>query len=138
MAKTHAQRGAVTAKSLALILVAGTATALLFRWAEPRDDGLHYRQPGGALAAQAVRLEIIQGFVDTGVIVSMKERDTTLRLEVGEAYAGLPLPERQQIASVVCAYYATQDERISSVTLFNRTGTRIGRFSPTDGGLKLE
>jgi hypothetical protein len=132
------QRGAVTAKSLALILGTGLAIGLVLKIAEPRDDALHYRQPGGELAAQGIRWEMIQMFVDSGVIVSMQERDTILRLQVGPPFQELELARKNEVASLVCAYWATQNERIAQVSIHDDSGRRIGRFSPTEGGLELE
>jgi hypothetical protein len=138
MGTRRRQRGEVTAKSLALFLGTSLAIGLAFRIGQPRDDALHYRQPGGSLAAQSVRWEMIQMFVDNRIIVSMKERDTILRLEVTEGFQALEFARKQEIASVVCAYWATENEHIRQVTIHDAEGRMIGRFSPTDGGLKLE
>jgi hypothetical protein len=138
MAKRNAQRGAVTAKSLALILLAGTVTSLVFRMTRPSDEHIHYKQPGGDFAAQAVRREMIQMFTDDRVIASIAERDTILRLEVGPRFPGLAIERKREVVGIVCAYYVTENERIREVDLYDAAGKRIGSFSPTEGGMKLD
>ena len=138
MGQRNAQRGAVTAKSLALILLAGTVTSLVFRMTQPSDERIHYKQPGGDLAAQAVRREMIQMFTDDRVIASLAERDTILRLEVGPRFPGLAIERKREVVGIVCAYYVTENERIREVALYDAAGKRIGSFSPADGKLKFE
>jgi hypothetical protein len=119
-----------------LIIVLFTANAK----ALPPADSANKKAPHrGDPELQQKRLAFMQGAIGLGIISSIEDNSPVTRVLIGRRFIALSIDEKEQILNVVWAYYKTEDPQKNVVLVIDqKSGKKLGEYSPAKGGLKMK
>jgi|GEM_PF-6040116 len=87
---------------------------------------------------QKARQKLIQEMINRRLVAQIKFPGTTPELWVAPGFYALDFDTKQQLVSVVYAYYCNGDDRDMVLVYDNLTGKQIGTYSTLSGGLSLD
>ena len=113
---------AANAKALPPVTSAGTTTA-------------HRGDP----ELQKKRRSLMQGAIALGIISKIEDNGLVTRVLVGRQFIALSMDDKEQILNIVWAYYKTEDPEKNVVLVIDqKSGKKLGEYSPATYGLKME
>jgi len=88
---------------------------------------------------QQKRLAFIKNAIALGLIKSINDNSPNTRVRVGPKFISLSTEEKEDILNIVWAYYKTADPQKNVVLVVDqKSGKKIGEYSPANGGLKMK
>jgi hypothetical protein len=88
---------------------------------------------------QQKRLAFMQGAISLGIIARIEDNGPVTRVLIAQRFIALSFDEKEQILNVVWAYYKTEDPQKNVVLVIDqKSGKKLGEYSPASGGLKMK
>ncbi len=88
---------------------------------------------------QQKRFAFIQDTIKLGIISKIEDTSPVTRVLVGRQFIELSIEEKEQILNAVWAYYKTEDPQKNIVLVIDqKSGKKLGEYSPASGGLKMK
>ena len=88
---------------------------------------------------QQKRLAFIKNATALGLIKSINDNSPITRVRVSPKFISLSTEEKEDILNIVWAYYKTADPQKNVVLVVDqKSGKKIGEYSPANGGLKMK
>ena len=121
---------------IGLIVVLFAANAKALTPANSANKKSTYR---GDPELQQKRLAFMQGAISLGIITRIEDNGPVTRVLIGQRFIALSIDEKEQILNVVWAYYKTEDPQKNVVLVIDqKSGKKLGEYSPANGGLKMK
>jgi hypothetical protein len=88
---------------------------------------------------QQKRRSLMQGAIALGIISKIEDHGLVTRVLVGRRFMALSMDDKEQILNIVWAYYKTEDPEKNVVLVIDqKSGKKLGEYSPATYGLKME
>jgi hypothetical protein len=88
---------------------------------------------------QQKRLAFMKNAIAVGFIIGIEDKGPITRVIAGPKFISLSAREKEDILNVVWAYYKTEDTQKNVVLVIDqKSGKKIGEYSPANGGLKMK
>lgn len=120
--------------ALVVVLFAANAQALPAETSANKKS-VHRGDP----ELQQKRLAFMQNAIELGIISRIEDNSPVTRVLVGQRFIALSFDEKEQVLNVVWAYYKTEDPQKNVVLIIDqKSGKKLGEYSPASGGLKMK
>jgi hypothetical protein len=120
--------------ALIVVLFAANATAVPPATSANKEPAHH-----GDPELQQKRLAFMQGAISLGIISKIEDKGPVTRVLIGRRFIALSFDEKEQVLNVVWAYYKTEDPQKNVVLVIDeKSGKKLGEYSPANGGLKMK
>jgi hypothetical protein len=124
---------------VALIVVLSAANAKAFSALPAATSANEKSAHRGDPELQQKRLAFLQGAIGLGIISRIEDNGPITRVLIGQRFIALSIDEKEQILNVVWAYYKTEDPQKNVVLVIDqKSGKKLGEYSPANGGLKMK
>jgi hypothetical protein len=126
---------------IAMVVVLGLAAKMNFK--NKASDDLssrnHIVEVDKSPVKQREREQFINKLINQGIFAKVEKRSTFPRLWIKPAFYSLEFKEKEGFVSVVYAYYFDGNNFTDTIVLMdNLTGKRVGNYSLSNPGLKME